>query len=115
MKEKSGSHFCNLPPILYTVMNIAVPNSGDIQQFSSSQQHANGTGFALTSLLTSFSISRQGRGYACAVLQPGFKKGRVHIIKRALSSREAASWGECRRGYPPPTGGGYGDLPQENF
>ena len=25
------------------------------------------------------------------VLQPGFKKGRVHIIKRALSSREVAS------------------------
>ena len=40
-----------------------------------------------------------------AVLQPGFKKGRVHIIKRALSSREAASGGECGRGYPPPTGG----------
>ena len=33
------------------------------------------------------------------VLQPGFKKGRVHIIKRALSSREAASEGECGRGY----------------
>ena len=41
------------------------------------------------------------------VLQPGFKKGRVHIIKRALSSREAAS-GEN-------VGGGMGDLPQENF
>ena len=41
------------------------------------------------------------------MLQPGFKKGRVHIIKRALSNREAASGGEC--------GKGYGGSPQENF
>ena len=50
------------------------------------------------------------------VLQPGFKKGRVHIIKRALSSREAASEGECGRGYPPLTGGGvWGISPKEIF
>ena len=46
------------------------------------------------------------------VLQPGFKKGRVHIIKRALSSWEAASVGG---GITIPLGGGMGDLPQEKF
>ena len=48
-----------------------------------------------------------------SVLQPGFKKGRVHIIKRALSCREAASGGECGRGYPPPSGGCGGSPPRK--
>ena len=40
----------NPPSILYTTRNIAVPNSRDIRQFSSSQRRVNGTGFASTSL-----------------------------------------------------------------
>ena len=66
-----------------------------------------------------FSLSLRRRMIAAAAfpfisnsyVQGTSRPPRVHIIKRALSSRKAASWGERGRGYPPPTGGGYGGSP----
>ena len=51
------------------------------------------------------------------MLQPGFKKGRVHIIKRALSSCEAASGEECGRERVSPShlGGVWGISPKKMF
>ena len=43
----------NIPSIVYTVKNTAVPNSWDIQQFSSSQRRANGTRILSTHRLVS--------------------------------------------------------------
>ena len=74
----------------------------------------NRTIYCLKFLTLSSQASRYIRK-CITVLQPGFKKGRVHIIKRALSSHEAASGESVGGGIPLPLGGGMGDLPQENI